>query len=99
MSSEASGTCRHFVTYSGVKLPLKLMNELDEAALHNRNTFFRGHFDEQDRLIKMEKIVYGELELQHVYRYHANGALCQAEITDADDEVTVLNFDENGQPA
>ena len=99
MSSDASGTCRFFVTYSGVKLPLKLMNELDEAGLHNRNTFFRGYFDAQERLTRLEKVVYGELELQHVYAYHANGALRQAEITDADDEVTLLEFDENGQPA
>lgn len=99
MSSEASATCRFFVTYSGIKLPLKLMNELDEAGLQNRNTFFRGYFDTQERLIKLEKVVYGELELQHLYAYHANGTLRQAEITDADDEVTVLEFDEHGQPA
>lgn len=98
MSNEAAATCRFFVTYSGVKLPLKLMNELGEADLHNRNTFFRGHFDARERLIRLEKMVYGELELQHVYAYHDHGPLRLAEITDADGEVTRLEFDEDGQP-
>ncbi|MBB3104765.1 DUF6156 family protein [Azomonas macrocytogenes] len=91
-------SCRYFVTYSGIKLPLKLTNELSEASLKNRNTFFRGYFDSQERVVKLEKIVYGELEMQHVYTYHENGTLQKAEITDSDDELVVLSFDENGQP-
>lgn len=98
MSSDTAANCRHFVAYSGVRLPLKLVNELDAASLHNRNTFFRGHDDVDQRLIRLEKLVYGELELQHAYAYHANGALRRAEITDADGEVTVLEFDEQGLP-
>lgn len=96
MSSDTAATCRHFVTYSGIRLPLQLVNELDAAGLHNRNTFFRGHYDTDQRLTRLEKLVYGERELQHLYAYHANGALRRAEITDADDEVTVLEFDEQG---
>lgn len=90
--------CRFFVTYSGVKLPLKLLNELSSSDIENRNTFFRGYFDTQERLIRLEKVVYGELELQHQYSYHANGVLQSATITDMDEEVTVLSFDEAGQP-
>jgi len=92
-------TCRHFVTYSGLRLPLKLLNEFDAASLHNRNTtFFRGHYDADERLIRLGKLVYGERELQHVYAYHANGALRRAEITGTEDEMTVLEFDEQGLP-
>lgn len=96
MTNKAPTTCRFFVTYSGVKLPLKLLNELTEADLHNRNTFFRGYFDDQERLTRLEKMVYGELELQHIYTYHDHGPLRRAEISDADGEVTLLEFDENG---
>lgn len=92
-------TCRHFVTYSGVKLPFKLVNELGDGELDNRNTFFRGYFDDDGRLAGFDKIVYGETELQHRYTYHADGALQRAEITDADEELTVLEFDAAGQPA
>jgi len=90
-------TCRHFVTYSGVKLPLKLVNELDEADIANRNTYFRAWFDELGRLVRCEKVVYGEVELQHRYDYHDDGRLKLAEITETDGESRVLHFDTQSQ--
>ena len=90
--------CRYFVSYSGVSLPFKLVNELQEADLANRNTFFLGFYDGQDRLIRCEKRVYGEQELLHCYEYHDDGALKKAEITDADGELTILTFDLEGKP-
>lgn len=82
---------RYFVTYSGVKLPLKLVNPLEEAELGNRNTFIRAAFDERDRIILVEKMVYGEIELAHQYAYDESGALKTAHVT-MDGETTVLNF-------
>lgn len=93
MTQETNITRRYFVSYSGVKLPLKLVNEITETSLHNRNTYFCGHFDADDRLIRCQKIVYGEVESEHVYHYHANGALRLAEITE-DDETQELSFAE-----
>lgn len=90
--------CRYFVSYSGVKLPLKLVNELQDSDRDNRNTYFRGLYDAEQRLMRCEKLVYGELELLHVYSYHDNGILSQAEITDADGEITLLAFDPQGNP-
>jgi hypothetical protein len=90
--------CRHYVTYSGVKLPLKLVNPLEGAAIANRNTYFRAWFDERERMVLCQKVVYGEVELQHRYEYHDNGSLKQAEITETDDEPRVMCFDEQGQP-
>jgi YD repeat-containing protein len=92
-NNENRGTLRFFVTYTGVKLPFKLVNELQTSEVENRNTFFRGYFDELDRLTGFDKIAYSEVELKHRYAYHANGKLQQAEVTDIDGEVTVLNFD------
>jgi hypothetical protein len=90
--------CRYFVSYSGMKLPLKLVNELSDRELDNRNTFFRGYFDDKERLIRCEKVVYGEVELLHCYRYHENGELQEAKINGLDDEMTVLVFDQRGNP-
>lgn len=88
---------RYFISYSGVKLPLKLVNELaDESHLENRNTYFRGCYDADQRLMLLEKLVYGDVELRHVYTYHPSGILAEAEITDADGEIDVLRFDETG---
>jgi YD repeat-containing protein len=97
-SNESRGTCRFFVTYTGVKLPFRLVNQLEDSEVENRNTYFRGYFDTQDRITGFEKIAYGETELTHSYEYHDNGRLKQAEITDIDGEVTVLKFDAEGNP-
>jgi hypothetical protein len=98
MLDELPGTRRFFLSYSGVQLPFKLVNELDEQQIENRNTYFCGYFDEQERLSALRKLVYGELELQHRYDYRENGVLQRAEITDIDGDVTVLAFDAQGKP-
>jgi len=94
MTNEFHGECRYFVTYSGVKLPLKLSQPLDESALNNRNTFFRAWFDEGERMTGFQKMVYGEVEMQHRYEYYASGTLKRAEIIDAEGEATALDFED-----
>lgn len=96
MDGHSHETCRYFATYSGIKLPIKLSQPLEGSAIINRNTYFRAFFDQDGRMTHFQKMVYGEIELQHRYQFHANGLLKQAEITDAEQEVTVLNFDESG---
>ena len=90
------GKCRLFLTYTGVSLPLKLLNPLGDADIANRNTYFRAYYDGQDRMIACQKVVYGEIELEHRYDYYADGALQRAEIIEADDESQVMRFDEQG---
>jgi len=46
-----STTCRHYVTYSGIKLPLKLVNPLEPADIANRNSSFRAWYDERERMV------------------------------------------------
>ncbi|MFZ2725801.1 MAG: DUF6156 family protein [Methylococcaceae bacterium] len=86
-----SSTKRYFVSYSGIKLPLKLVNEIDEAGLQNRNTYYCGHYDNEERLVCCQKIVYGEIETQHDYSYDEAGVLKQARITE-DDETREINY-------
>lgn len=97
--NENRGVLRFFVSYTGVKLPFKLVNELQPAEVQNRNTFFRGYFDEQERLTGFDKLAYGDIELMHRYTYHDNGKIRSAEITDIDGEVTMLLFGAEGNPA
>jgi hypothetical protein len=98
MSDDIPGECRHYLTYKGVSLPLSLLTPLEPEQIANRNTYFRGYFDEQGRLVGVQKIVYGELELEHRYRYDDDGKLRVAELTDAEGEVTLLRLDETGKP-
>lgn len=92
----AEQSWRYFVTYSGVKLPLRLVNELAESDLANRNTYFRAQFDDQDRMVAFDKMVYGDIQMAHRYEYGAAGLVARAEII-MGDEVTVMEFDESGQ--
>ena len=86
---------RYFVTYSGVKLPLKLVGPMEEAEIGHRNTYIRAEFDEKEQLIGVEKLVYGDVELVHRYEYGPGGALKTARIT-MDGETTVMTFDAAG---
>lgn len=88
---------RYFLTYSGVSLPLNLVSPLAASDLENRNTYFRALYDGENRLLTCEKMVYGEVELRHVYEYRADGLLARALIAMGDDEETEVRFDESGK--
>jgi hypothetical protein len=98
MSDDVFEDPRYFLATSGVKLPLKLVNQIEPTALTNRNTYIRAWF-EGERLLRFEKLVYGDIELSHVYDYDADGRLRRAEILMLDEAPTVLHFDESGQLA
>lgn len=83
-------TSRYYNTYSGVKMPFNLVGELHEHELRNRNTYFRGFYDAQDRFLGFEKIAHGEVELKHHYEYDEKGRLSSAEITDIDGDVRLI---------
>lgn len=91
-------TTRHFVTYSGVRLPLNLSSELGAAEVHNRLTFFRAGYDAAGLLLKVEKLVYGEIESFHEYAYYPSGALQQARVISiAEESCTLMQYDESGR--
>ncbi len=98
MTDDVFEDLRYFLATSGVKLPLKLVNQIEATALTNRNTYIRARY-EGERLLRFEKLVYGDIELSHVYDYDADGRLRRAEILMLDEDPTVLHFDENGQLA
>ncbi|ARN82129.1 DUF6156 family protein [Methylocystis bryophila] len=82
---------KYFLSYSGRGLPLNLITEIEPLGLENRNTYFRAVYDGQDRMTLCEKIVYGEVELRHSYRYRDGGDLAGATI-EMDGETTDLDF-------
>ncbi|WP_457798610.1 DUF6156 family protein [Methylocystis sp. S23] len=88
---------KYFLTYSGVRMPLKLVEPLKAAELGNRNTYFRVTYDSAGRLATCEKMVYGEVELSHRYAYRDDGSLAHARI-ELGDEVTEVDCDETGAP-
>jgi hypothetical protein len=85
--------CRHFASYSGVQLPLKLITPLAGDDLERRITYFRGYYDDQSRLVALEKVVYGEIEFEHRYQYHPDGRIKRAELCEQDEDPRVMDFD------
>lgn len=83
---------RYFLTYRGVSLPLKLCDELDEAGIQNRGTFFRATYDERGLITRCEKVVYGDIEIEHDYAYDADGKLVEARIASAGEDPHVVRF-------
>jgi hypothetical protein len=90
--------CRYFISYSGVRLPLNLVNPIAADALSNRNTFIRAYFDEAGVLTGFDKVVYGEVELAHRYQYDSEGVLRRAEIAMVDEDAIILQFGADGMP-
>jgi hypothetical protein len=93
MDAKQSLSCQHYVSYSGVTLPLKLITPLEADSLERRITYFRGYYDDRGRLVAVKKIVYGEVEFEHRYEYHPDGRLKSAELIEADEEPRVMEFD------
>jgi len=87
--TEKEDTRRYFSSYSGTGLPLKLVGELQGGGTRHRNTYFVGTYDALGHLLSCEKVVYGETELRHDYRYHPDGRLARAEIDDGDEPVVL----------
>lgn len=85
---------RYFVSYSGVKLPLNLVNPLEADEIHNRNTYFCGYYDAEGKMVACEKRVYGEVEFSHRYAYYPSGSIKSAAIEMAGDEPQALEFPE-----
>ncbi|MCC6296476.1 MAG: hypothetical protein IT469_07215 [Pseudomonadales bacterium] len=98
MCDEAGGRERYFLTYRGTRLPLQLTQELPTGALRHRNTYIRARYDGLDRLIRCEKLVYGEVEMIHAYEYDPAGRLCRAIITVGDEEPRTLYLDAESLP-
>jgi hypothetical protein len=94
--TRSMGTSRYFVSYSGIKLPLKLVNEITEADLNNRNTYYRGYFNAENRMLLCQKVVYGDMESEHQYQYYESGVLKSAHIIEGD-EVREIYFNELGE--
>jgi hypothetical protein len=93
MENKDSLHCRHFVSYTGVSLPLKLITPLDDEGVDKRITYIRGYYNDQDQLMALEKVVYGEVEFEHRYQYHADGRIKSAELIEADEEPNIMLFD------
>tara|TARA_B100001109_G_scaffold193573_1_gene160140 strand:- start:33338 stop:33619 length:282 start_codon:yes stop_codon:yes gene_type:complete len=86
---------QYFLTYSGIRLPLKMTGPLSADDIDNRNTWFGVKVDEEGRILLIHKRVYGAVELEHEYAYHPDGSLKEARITDHnddDEDARILSF-------
>jgi len=87
---------RYFTAYSGIKFPLKLVNELDNASLQRRITYFKGYYQDNGLILKLEKVVYGEVEFTHQYDYYPDGTLRKLMLIEGEEKPRILLFDRQG---
>jgi hypothetical protein len=85
-------TERYFLSYSGITLPLRLLEEISAEGLAHRNTWFRASYDATGRMLRCEKMVYGDVEMVHDYRYDAAGTLIEATVRIGEDEPQTIRF-------
>lgn len=90
--SETLSYDNYFLSYSGAKLPLKLVGPLSQQEIANRNTYFGVRLDDMGRHILIHRVVYGEVDLEHRYGYDDQGELKWAEILDDEGETQRLEF-------
>lgn len=89
---------RYFISYTGVQLPLKLVNKLDRKGVDKRITYFTGYYDDNECLKIIEKVVYGEIEFSHHYEYGEDGILIKAIMIENDELPRSLMFNKLGEP-
>lgn len=92
MEEKQNLNCRHYVSYTGVGLPLKLITPLDDETLDGRITYFAGYYDDKQQLRIVEKVVYGEIEFAHRYSYYDDGRIKAAELLEPDEEPRLMEF-------
>lgn len=93
MQTKQNSMCRHYVSYTGIGPPLKLITPLDAETLDGRISYFRGYYDDKDMLVAVEKVVYGEIEFEHRYTYYDDGRIKSAELHEPDEAPRVMEFD------
>ena len=94
MEESGNLNCKNYVSYSGVQLPLNLVTPIMGETLEGRITYFRGYYDEDEKLVRVEKVVYGEVEFEHQYEYYSDGRIKKVKLLDPDeDEPRVMEFD------
>jgi len=93
VENKESYTCRHYVTYTGVKLPLKLVSPIEGETLDGRITYIRAYYDKENNLVGLEKVVYDEIEFEHRYTYYSDGRIKSAVLIEPDQSPRIMSFD------
>lgn len=77
---------RYFTSYTGTALPLKLVGPLDADQVDGRISYFEASYDDDERVLSILKVVYGEVEFAHCYEYADDGKLLTVTLTEGDEE-------------
>lgn len=87
----------YFTGFSGYSIPLKLTGKIKKEDITIGQSYYIGTYDDEDRLIKVEKFFKDKLFFIHQYIYYSNGIIKESRVINANGEESVSLFNEKGE--
>ena len=92
----------YFGSWGGYGLPLRLVDRITQEEAEARNArgsaYLIGYFDAEGRLVRDVKIYRDKVFFEHHYTYYPSGRLKGMQVTNAQGELLVREYDENDRP-
>jgi len=91
-SNDTKGRPAYFESFSGYGIPLKLVGEITQKEAFLKKSYYIGYFDKNNRLLRVEKYLDGDLFFCHVYEYFASGSIKTNTVKNNEGVTTVNSF-------
>lgn len=87
----------YFSSFSGYSIPLKLVDKITRDEAIARDSYYVAIYDDEGKLLSVEKYFQGKLFFKHEYSYRDNGVLQESRVVNAEGQETTNFFDEKGK--
>ncbi len=91
----------YYSGWGGYRHPIVLQHKITkaeaDAVAAKGYAYVIGYFDADSRLVRVVKMLRGEVFFEFVYAYYPNRKLRSATVTASDGRVTVLEYDARGR--
>jgi hypothetical protein len=87
----------YFGSWSSYGVPRVPREPISREEAEGRTTYYVGHFDREDRLVRFAKFHQGALEWQDEYEYWDNGKVRARRMSRAGGPASVQRFDRKGR--
>ena len=88
---------QYFGSWGSYQVPLRPQEPLEEVEARQRESYYVGHFDHHDRLVRFDKYLGGQLEWTDHYTYRDDGTLALRRMIQSNGEERHQTFDAYGR--